>query len=194
MIGKNMSGIDAAGSYPRPKAGGYIIRITRAVNNPSKERTEFEFDIADGQFKDYYKDLHERAKFWGGVFYKSYTDKALPFYKGFTRAIVDSNENTDGLVIGDYEDVDETKFVGKLVGMAIGEKEYMGNDGTIKTKLDTYNAVFTTVTDIEIGNYKVPDFIPFEEGPSAGSATVVDTTAREEIPEGFKESAETDPF
>ena len=189
MLGINFSNVDAAGNYPKPKAGGYVIRITRAENNMGKERTEFEFDFAEGEFKDYYQGLQERAKFWGGKFSKSYKEKARPFYRGFVETILASNAHTDGLVIGDFEDIDETKFVGKLVGMVVGEKAYIGNDGKEKVKLDTYNAEFVTVDAIRSGDYTVPAFIPLEEQTAPAPGNVVDTTA------GFGEIREDDmPF
>ena len=185
MIGVSLTNVDAAGSYQKPKAGGYVIRIVKAMNNVSKERTEFEFDFADGDFRDYYRDLYERAGFWGGKFSKSFKKNAQPFYKGFVQLVEASNADCSGLVIGDYEDIDETKFVGKLVGMVVGEKEYIGNDGKKKVKLDTYNAEFVTVDAIRSGSYTVPEFIPLEEQNTAGQ--VVDTTM------GF-EQVSTDEF
>lgn len=132
MIGVDMSNVEPAGTYPKPKAGGYVIVITKATNNVNKERTEFEFDFAEGEFKDHYTELYEKLHFWGGKFNKSYTDKALSFYRAFTEAVVASNEDTTGLVIGDYNDVDETKFVGKLIGMVVGEKSTSETTGRKK--------------------------------------------------------------
>jgi hypothetical protein len=173
MIGVNMSNIESAGSYPRPRAGGYVIKITSAVNNKKNERIDIEFDFAEGDFVDYYKDMQERFNFWGGKFAKSYKAKALPFLKGFIEAVQASNSNTDGLVVGDFEDVDETKLVGMKVGMVVGEKEYIGNDGNKKVKLDTYNANFIPADDIRSDNYTVPEFQPLENKPPE-SAGVVD--------------------
>lgn len=175
MIGKNLGNVDAAGSYSRPGAGGYVISIIKVQNDKVKERIDVEFDFYEGEFTGYYKDLYERRHFWAGKFSKSYKDKALPFFKGFLEAVVKSNDDTDGLIVGDYEDVDETKLVGKLVGMVVGEKEYIGNDGIKKVKLDTYNALFVKVADIRSGNYEVPELIPLEETPTATG--VIDTTA-----------------
>ena len=87
MLGVNMSNIESAGVYPRPKAGGYVIKITSAVNNKQNERIDIEFDFAEGDFKDYYRDMQERFKFWGGKFAKSYKAKALPFLKSFIEAV-----------------------------------------------------------------------------------------------------------
>lgn len=179
MIGRNLSKVDAAGQYPRPKPGGYVIRITNVQNNVKNERIEIEFDIAEGEFAGYYKGLQERAKFWGGKFYKSYKENAQPFLKQFIELILECNPGTDGLVVGDWEDIDETRLVGKAIGMVVGEKEYMGNDGRVKTKLDTYNAEFTTVDAIRAGEFEVPAFKPLQEQdqPMPGSGNVVDTTA-----------------
>lgn len=173
MIGVNMSNVESAGSYPRPKAGGYVIRIENVTNNKQKERLDIEFDFFEGEFKGYYRDMQDRFKFWGGKFSKSYTAKALPFLKGFIENIQASNENTDGLVIGDFEDIDETKLPGLIVGMVVGEKAYIGNDGKEKVKLDTYNASFVPVEDIHSGNFTVPEFQPLEDKPPE-SAGVVD--------------------
>ena len=175
MIGVNMSNVESAGTYQRPKPGGYVIRITSVTNNKQKERLDIEFDIAEGEFAGYYKDMQERAGWHTGKFSKSYKAKALPFFKGFIKAVVDSNKDVSGLIVGDFEDVDETRLDGKLVGMAVGEKEYIGNDGQKKTRLDTYNAVFLAADDIRSGNYTVPEFQPLQEAPQ--STGVVDTTA-----------------
>ena len=178
MIGINFSNVDAAGTYSRPKAGGYVAKITRVVNDKAKERLDIEFDFAGGEFAGYYQDLYARRGFWAGKFSKSYKEKALPFFKGFIEAVVASNPNTDGLVIGDFEDVDETKLVGLAVGMVVGEKEYIGNDGIKKVKLDVYNAKFVPASNIASGNFEVPELIPLEEYPAAQNTTeVVDTTA-----------------
>jgi len=176
MIGVNMSNIESAGTFPRPKAGAYVIKIVSATNNKPNERLDIEFDFAEGELEDYYKDMQDRFKFWGGKFTKSYKARALPFFRSFIEAVVRSNPDVDGLVIGNYEDVDETKLPGLKVGMVVGEKEYIGNDGKKKIRLDTYNAKYIPIEDIRAGNYTVPEFIPLEETPSE-SAEVVDTTA-----------------
>lgn len=176
MLGINLEKVDTAGTYKRPKAGGYVIMITKVINDTAKERLDIEFDITEGDFKDYYKDLKERRGFWAGKFSKSYKEKALPFLKGFLCCVKASNSDTEGLIIGDFEDVDETKLVGKTVGMVVGEKEYIGNDGLKKIKLDTYNAAFVSADDIRSGNYEVPELIPLEEYPQP-NAEVIDTTA-----------------
>lgn len=179
MLGINMSNVEAAGNFPKPKPGGYVCQITAVNNNVAKKRLDIQFDFYEGEFRGYYKDLYGRANFWGGTFTKSYNEKALPFLRQFIETVQASNADTSGLVIGNFEDIDETKLVNKLVGIALGEKEYLGNDGIKKTKLDTYNAQFYAVDDIRQGNYQVPEFKPLqtESEPPTGSNGVVDMSA-----------------
>ena len=152
-----MSNVNAAGNYPRPVPGGYVIRIESVQNNIAKEKLEIEFDIDGGEFAGYYKDMKTRLGWSSGKFAKSYKQKALPFFRAFIEAVQASNEDTTGLVIGDFEDIDETKLVGKSVGVVVGEREYDGGDGLRKKGLDWYNATFVTIDDIIKGNYEVPE-------------------------------------
>lgn len=152
-----MSNVNAAGNYPRPTPGGYVIRIDAVKNDTVKEKLEMKFDIDLGEFAGYYKDMETRLGWSYGKLTKSYKQKALPFFKAFIEAVQASNEDTTGLVIGDFEDVDETKLVGKAVGVVVGEREYDGGDGLRKRGLDWYNATFVSVDDIIKGNYEVPE-------------------------------------
>ena len=157
MIGRNMSNVNAAGNYPRPVPGGYIMEINAVNNNPQKEQIEICLEFTDGDLKGYCAQIKDRFGFWSARCTKSYKDKALPFFKAFIEAVQASNADTTGLVIGDFEDIDETKLVGKCVGVVIGEREYDGNDGTRKKAIDWYNASFVSAEDIFKGNYEVPE-------------------------------------
>ena len=180
MIGRNMSNVNAAGNYPRPTPGGYVMRIETVNNNVKKEQLEVCLEFTVGEIKDYCKDIKDRFGFWPARCNKSYKEKALPFFKAFIEAVLESNGSvyTDGLVIGDFEDVDETKLIGKLVGVVVGEREYDGNDGTRKKALDWYNADFVTAEDIKNGNYTVPELrVTGSKATVTPSADVVDYSA-----------------
>ena len=176
MLGINMSNVETAGTYPRPNPGGYVIKIISAVNNKKKERIDIEFDIFEGRFAGYYQEMQNRLGWHTAKFSKSYKEKALPFLRNFIEVIIGSNGDTSGLVIGDFEDIDETKLVGKKLGMIVGEAEYWGGDGIKKKKLDFYNADFVTIDTIHSGNYRIPEFKPLQN-PEPPSAEVIDTTA-----------------
>lgn len=157
MIGKNMSNIEAAADFKRPGPDGYVVKIERVHNDEAKERLDIMFDIAEGEFAGYIKETNDKFGFWSAKATKSYKETALPFFRAFIEAVVASNPDASGLVIGNYDDVDETKLVGLVVGAAVGEREYDGNDGKRKRVLDWYNANYVPVSDIRSGNFTIPE-------------------------------------
>jgi len=185
MLGINLNGVDSGGGYPMIEAGGYVIRITKAVNNTSKFRMEFEFDIAEGDFKDHYAGFKERYGWNKATFNKYYTEKAITFFKEFIETVEDSNGGAPGLVVqvkdenGEpQEDIDETKFVGLQLGMVFGLEEYYSEKkGKVYTREDFYGAEFVTVEDIHSGNYAVPEMKLLDKRPNTEASGVVDTTA-----------------
>lgn len=129
-------------------AGGYVCRIEDVVDHPEKQYLYIEFDVAEGQFKDYYTQLASSFGFWGGKFFRSYKPKALGMFKSFILAVEGSN---DGYAFDD----DETSLIGKTIGLVLQEEEYIGNDGNIKTRL-IVNKV-KTADEIRAGKFRVPD-------------------------------------
>ena len=133
--------------------GGYICKIIDVEDVPMNEQNKgdylrIEYDIADGEFKGYYKEQFDK---WGGnwnaSFIRSYKEKALGMLKHFTNCIEQSNAG--------YEwDWNEKGLIGKVVGLVLGEEEYENGKGEIKTKLVVKN--IATVEDIKNGNFKTP--------------------------------------
>lgn len=148
----NINEVQEAGEGVRLPAGGYICKYTRVEDNANKNYLLMEFDITEGEFKGYFSDLNERAGFWAGKCYRSYTDKALPMFKRMCSAVTKSNS---GYIFDGNTNSDETSLVGKLVGIVLGEEEYEGNDGNIKTRL--YVSRECEVEKIRKGEFKVPE-------------------------------------
>lgn len=142
---------EATGESKRLPAGGYICKYTNVEDNPKKEYLYMEFEIAEGEYKGYFEELEDRAGFWAGKCYRSYKDAALPMFKRMCSAVTKSNK---GFIFDGNEHCDESTLVGKKIGMVLGEEEYIGNDGSTKTKL--YVAREMDVADIKAGKYKVP--------------------------------------
>ena len=143
----------SSGEFARPTVGGYICKIIDVEDVPMNEQGKgdylrIEYDIADGEFKGYYREQFDR---WGGnwnaSFIRSYKEKAIGMLKHFTNCIEQSNA-------GYAWDWNEKGLIGKFVGLVLGEEEYKNNAGEIKTKL-VVNQV-KTVDDIKNGNFKVP--------------------------------------
>lgn len=183
MLGINLNGIETGGN-PMIEAGGYVIRITKATNNTSKFRMEFEFDIEEGPFRGYYAEFKERYGWNKGSFNKYYTEKAQKFFKEFIEVIEDSNGGAPGLVVqitdenGEpQEDVDETKFVGMKLGIVFGLEEYYSErKGQVYTREDFYGAKFVTADTIHSGEFTVPELKRLDKQPNNDAIGVVDTT------------------
>lgn len=140
-------------------AGGYVCGITAVEDKPDKEYLYFEFDIAEGEFKNYYRGLYERRGFWGAHFIKSYKEKALGFFKKMLIAFESSNK---GFVFTN----DEKTLKRKLIGLVIGYEEYIGNDNTVKQRITVTD--FLPVEDIRAGRFDVPALKKLSEDKPQG--------------------------
>lgn len=144
----DLSKVEEAKEFERVVPGGYVCGITNVKDVPEKEYLLIEYDIAEGAKKNYYRQLNEAKGFWGGSFVKSYTDRALPFFKAFITAVENSNH-------GYRWDNNEMGLKRKLVGLVLGEEEYVKNDGSIGTRL--YVAQIHSADKIRSCDYKVPE-------------------------------------
>lgn len=161
----NLENVQEAGEFERLGAGGYVCKITKVTDVPVNENTgkgdylQIEYDIAEGEYKNYYKKLEESLDFWGGKYKVSYKEKALGFFKRMCSAV---NKSNPGFVFdGGKQNRDEQTLVGKYIGMVLGEEEYIGNDGNKKTRL--YIKTEKDIKDIRSGNFEVPKLKKLEE-------------------------------
>lgn len=152
---KNMKALDftnvqatQGGEFARPTAGGYVIGIVNVEDVPEREYLKITYDIAEGEFKNYYYDMKQRTGYDLPVMYKSYKDKALGFFKAFLDAVTDSNP-------GYKWNNDERTLCRKLVGCVLREEEYRNRDGEIKVSLKP--DVFYPAADIRAGKFEVLD-------------------------------------
>lgn len=173
----NLSNVQEAGQFGLP-ASGYVCVITNAEDVPEKEYMLVEFDIAEGEHKDYYKKLQEARNFWGGSMYKSYKEKALPMFKRFCSAVTKSNPGY--IFDAGEQNSDETTLKGKLIGLVFFEEEYIGNDGKVKTRLKVDYE--TDVEKIRNKDFKVKPkkLLPDDQRPKEFTAP----SGEEEIPFG----------
>lgn len=175
----NLDNVQEAGSINKLAAGGYVCKITNVMDVPEKEYLYVEFDIAEGQYKDYYKKLQESKNFWGGSMYKSYKEKALPMLKRFCSAVTKSNPGY--IFDAGAQNNDEKTLIGKLIGLVFYEEEYLGNDGSVKTRLKVDYE--TEIEKIRKGEFKVKEkkLLPADQKPQTDFVNVPDGT-QEEIP------------
>lgn len=143
----------SSGEFARPTAGGYICKIMDVEDVPMNEQGKgdylrIEYDIADGEFKGYYKEQFDKfGGNWFASFIRSYKEKAQGMFKHFTNCVEKSNAG--------YEwDWNEKGLIGKVVGLVLGEEEYKNSNNEIKTKLVV--SQIKTVEEIKNGDFKVP--------------------------------------
>lgn len=169
--------VQEAQEFQRLPAGGYICGIVRVEDVPEKEYLRIEYDIAEGKFKNYYRQQAQRNPDWnwGGVLIRSYKEKALPFFKAFLKSVEKSNQ-------GFKFNNDEKTLVRKLVGLVLAEEEYQKSNGDIGTRL--YVAQVHSVGAIRDGEFKVPELKKFSGSvaPETNASYEFQTVSDQDLP------------
>ena len=131
----DLTKVQEAGEFTRPAAGPYICGIVKVEDVEEKEYLKVTYDIIEGEFKGYYKEMRANNPdwAWAGAYVKSYKEAARPMFKRFCTAV--SRSNGKYVFDGDKVNHDETTLKGKKIGLLLGEEEYEGNDGNVKTRL-----------------------------------------------------------
>lgn len=154
---KKISGYDKiqeSGSFKRLGPGGYVVKLLDVTDVPDKEYLKVSFDVCEGPEKDFFmnefKSDSREDKKWpnAGTFIRSYKEKALPMLKGFTGAVERSNT-------GYTWDFNEKKLKGKIVGLVLGEEEFLNSSGKVRTR--TYVAAVRSVDIIRKGEFEIPE-------------------------------------
>lgn len=149
----NWEYIDTINDGGRLPADGYVIVINDVEDVPNREYLYIVFDIAEGPYKGHYSDDWGKRNEWAHRFTKSYSEKAQGFFKQFLDCLEKSNA---GFKISEWQEKsDEREFIGLEVGVIFQEREYEGNDGSIKTALDA--AKIVTADTIRRGDFKKLD-------------------------------------
>ena len=167
----NFDKIQESGSFEKLPVGGYIIKILAVDDVPEKEYLKIFFDINDGEKKGFFqkafKEDTRAEKKWpnAGSFIRSYKEKALPMFKGFTNAIENSNK-------GYKWNFDEKSLVNKIVGVVIGEEQYLNQKGQVRTR--TYVSAVRSVDTIKKGEFTVPELKKLDATKVSSSHTKQD--------------------
>lgn len=173
----DMTNVQEAGEFKRPGAGAYICGITKVEDVSDKEYLKVTYDIIDGEFKGYYKEMRENNPewAWAGAYVKSYKTAALPMFKRFCTAVSRSNGNF--VFDGNTVNADEQTLVGKKIGLLFGEEEYYGNDGELKTRL----YVVREFSIDKLNEQKVPEIKKIKEDKPKDSSANAEWM---KVPEG----------
>lgn len=153
--------------------GGYICAILSAEDVPEKEYIKIVYDIAAGEYADYYSDDWGKDNLWAHTIYRSYKESAAGMFKAFINAIEESNK-------GYKWNFDEKTLKGKLIGIVLGEEEYIGNDGSVKTRLKDRST--KSVRDIEENRFRIPKIKKLEEEQGTGSSAPAGFVESDDLP------------
>lgn len=179
---KGYNDAQASEGFERLPAGGYVIKITGVKNDEEKKYLKIVYDIAEGPERGRYKNEEPKNDFRHS-FIRSYKETALGMFKAFIIAVDGANETNFNESI--EKGFDETKLVGKLLGVLFGYEEYEANDGNIKERL--YLAKFLNIEQVRAGDFRIPELKKL-----AGSESVKPTSAP---PAGFTPLNDADvPF
>lgn len=145
---ENWDLIDEAGEFKKLPAGIYLIQFTGVLNVPEKEYLETTCDIAQGDYKGYFKNLVASGLKDRSRFIRSYKQSALSFFKGFITAIEKSNDNFKW-------DWDENKIIGKKAVGVFAEEEYIDQEGNIKVRTKLHEV--RSIPAFKEGKVKIPE-------------------------------------
>lgn len=148
----NWENVEEYKEFKKVEPGGYVIEIISVKHDEMSEWLNLEYDIVEGEFKDYYTERFKKWNYLRPTFYRSYKESCLRMFKGFVTAVEKSNAN----YIWYW---DENTLVGKKVGIILQEEDYvpsMGpHAGEVRTRLIVGKVVEADV--IRKGEYKVPE-------------------------------------
>ena len=174
----DMTNVQEAGEFTTLPAGAYVCVITGVEDVAAKEYLKVSYDIAQGDFKGYYKGMRENHPDWAwiGAYVKSYKPAALPMFKRFCSAVSKSNGNF--VFDGGAVNADEKTLIGKQLGIVLREEEYYSNSGDLKTRL----IVHTECPVDKLANQKVPDVKRIKEDRGSNDFVSVPDNDVAEIP------------
>lgn len=144
------------GEYGRPAPGGYIARIVNVDDDEKKQYLRIEWDFEEGEYQGSNAETFNRAGFWPTALIRSYKPKALGFFKAFKTSVELSNR---GYV---FDCAHPAALAGKLMGVVLGEEEYINGMDKRKTRLYVYQV--RSVKAIRDGDFKTPDLKKLSAG------------------------------
>ena len=184
----NLDGVQEFTTFEKVEAGGYICGIYAVEDVPEKEYLKISYDIVEGDKKGFYSKLKKEKEWALPSFIASYKESALPFFKGTITQVEKSNK-------GFKFDNDETKLVGKKIGLVLFEKERINNNG--KKVVDMRVDKAHSIDAIKSGDFEIPeretvaDVVENKSASPFGSKAKVETKAEVDF---FAESTEELPF
>lgn len=170
LFGQGYAPKESKGSKALP-AGGYVCRILGAKMEMAKSSglpmVVIQFDIAEGEFKDFYRqkylnDKNYRADAkWSGIGRIPAVDAQGKARKGFN-SFCGAVENSNDCKLPTEDDMFLMSLKDKEVGILFGREEYRGNDG--QNHWSTKPKFYRSCETIRTGDYDIPKDEPLQGG------------------------------
>lgn len=87
MKALNWESVEESAPWSKLPAGGYVVEIVAVEDVAAREYLNVVFDIAEGEFKDYYDDEFGRNNPWAHRFVRSYKRSAEGMFKNFLQRL-----------------------------------------------------------------------------------------------------------
>ena len=180
----------STGESVKMPAGGYVVRIQavrthgedsnhRPVNYVSEKLyVKLIYDIAEGDFAGKYSEDYWQGedKDYAHCLYLSW--KNLGVLKNFVTCFDESNPGFDSKAAFDADQWG--LYIGKYIGIVLGEEEYIGNDGSVKTRYTMPR--IKSVPDIRAGKFRVPELKKLKESATPTQDNAVPVDVYDDIP------------
>ena len=169
MIKVDWNSVEEKDGFDNPIPGAYVAEICFVEDHEDKQYLKILWDFASGEFKGNNRETYDRAGFWPISLTRSYKPKALGFFKAFKTTLEESNPGYQ------FDESNLDEMVGKKVCVVLGEEEYQGNDGSVKTRLYVYQT--RSMSAYQKGDFKVPELKRLSAGKSSGMSWNKDLSA-----------------
>lgn len=161
---------NSSGNFRLPD-GGYIVGVKTVQDFPDKECLKLEVDVCRGEHKNFFQTKYDNnkneTKYWdnAGTLWRSYSEKSLPFFKGFITSVKKSNKNFNW-------NFEESELKNKIFGVVFASKEVLGKNGKVYT--NSYIASVHSVEAIEKGDFTVPELRKLDPSKTATTTTAAE--------------------
>jgi len=178
------------GEYKKMPAGGYVCAI-QAVRVDGKDGygnaidyvaekmyVKLIWDIIEGDFAGRYSEDYWTVPEhdYGHQFFLSW--KNMSAFKNSIQCLDESNPGFDALSA--FRADKWELFVGKKLGLVIGEEEYIANDGNVKTRYTLPR--IKSVQDIREGRYRVPKLKELANKPVSVESSTTSKDTYDDVP------------
>lgn len=153
------------GDFQRLPAGGYIAKIQAVKDVDDKSYLLVTFDIAEGEKRGFFANTDADHEYLH-QFIRSYKETALGMFKGFLKAV--DNSNGTNFEPQAEKGFAEQQLVGKVIGILVGYEEYVSNRGDVRERMRVNTRSAETIRS---GNFTVPELKKLETG-NGGAGTV----------------------